>query len=27
MAGFADKAHDAGRTCQNQYQSLRGAVK
>jgi hypothetical protein len=27
MAGFADKAHDAGRTCQNQYQSLKGQVK
>lgn len=27
MAGFADKAHNAGLTCQAQYQSLKGQVK
>lgn len=27
MAGFADKAHNAGLTCQAQYQSLREKVK
>lgn len=27
MAGFADAAHNAGRTCQAQYNSLRGGLK